>query len=115
MKRTCKICQKPIKKGEKFFNGPSNRGPAKHQDCARIGNDFAEIPKHANLMLTPRLQQTLTRAALEAEKLGDTYIGTEHILLAMLALEQGNAWRVMHAAGLEYKSAKFALTVMKST
>jgi ATP-dependent Clp protease ATP-binding subunit ClpA len=72
-------------------------------------------PEPNNLMLTPRLQQTLTRAALEAEKLGDTYIGTEHILLAMLALEQGNAWRVMHAAGLEYKSAKFALTVMKST
>ena len=60
---------------------------------------------------TPRLQQTLTRAALEAEKLGATYIGTEHVLLAMLALEQGSAWRMLVAAGMTYESTKFALRV----
>lgn len=60
---------------------------------------------------TPRLQQTMTRAAIEAEKAGATYIGTEHVLLAILALEQGTAWRMLVAAGMTYDSTKFALRV----
>lgn len=34
--------------------------------------------------LTPRAQQLITQAQLEAQKLNHTYCGTEHILLAML-------------------------------
>lgn len=33
MKR-CSICGKNIEKGETYFNGPFNRGPAKHKKCS---------------------------------------------------------------------------------
>ena len=63
--------------------------------------------------ITPRLQQTMTRAAIEAAKMEATYIGTEHVLLAILALQQGSAWRMLMACGMTYESTKFALRVQQ--
>ncbi|MEI7534230.1 MAG: Clp protease N-terminal domain-containing protein [Verrucomicrobiae bacterium] len=63
--------------------------------------------------LTPRMQQTLARAAIEADKIGDSYVGTEHFLLAILALEQGTAFRILNATGIGYKETAFAHRVTR--
>jgi len=63
--------------------------------------------------LTPRMQQTLSRAAIEADKCGDSYVGTEHVLLAILNLGQGTAFRVLNSIGLDYKATAFAFRVSK--
>ena len=65
-------------------------------------------PVDCRFKVSPRLQETMARAAIEAEKLGASFIGVEHVLLATLALEQGCAWRLLTAAGMDYKSVKFA-------
>ncbi len=63
--------------------------------------------------LTPRMQQTLAQASIEADKTGDPFVGTEHFLLAILALEHGTAFRILHAAGMQYKATAFAHRVTR--
>jgi ATP-dependent Clp protease ATP-binding subunit ClpA len=55
------------------------------------------------LPFTPRAKKTLERALREALSLGHRYIGTEHILLGLVSIEEGVAARVLEAlaAGVE--------------
>ncbi len=50
--------------------------------------------------LTPRARQTLMLAKAEAERFNHDYIGTEHLLLGVLALNEGVAVEVLKAMGL---------------
>ena len=45
-----------------------------------------------SLPYTPRVRKMLVQAGEEAQKLRHTYVGTEHLLLAMLKDEDGLAW-----------------------
>jgi hypothetical protein len=47
------------------------------------------------LNFTPRAQQTLALARREAEKLHHRFVGTEHVLLGLIALRQGIAVNVL--------------------
>ena len=58
------------------------------------------------LPCTPRVRKLLTLAGEEARKLRHTYIGTEHILLAMLRDEDGLAWQALSSSGLTYENAR---------
>ena len=49
------------------------------------------------LPFTPRAKRTLERALREALSLGHRYIGTEHILLGLLSVDEGVAVRVLGA------------------
>ena len=49
---------------------------------------------------TTRTQRTLRLADHEAAKLGHEYIGTEHLLLGLLADGTGFAAAVLHQAGV---------------
>ena len=49
------------------------------------------------LPFTPRAKTTLERALREALSLGHRYIGTEHILLGLVSVEEGVAVRVFEA------------------
>ena len=53
--------------------------------------------------LTPRMKRTLTRAGELARARGHAYLGTEHILLALLEDPDGIAGAVIHRLG--YASA----------
>ena len=55
------------------------------------------------LPFTPRAKKTLERSLREALSLGHRYIGTEHILLGLVSVEEGVAVRVFEAldAGVE--------------
>lgn len=55
---------------------------------------------------TPRAQQVLAIARQEAERFNHTYIGTEHMLLGLLGLEQGVAISVLERMGLDVAIAK---------
>jgi prophage maintenance system killer protein len=49
---------------------------------------------------TERARQTVNLAQEEARGLGHTYLGTEHLLLGLLAEGQGLAWRVLDGLGI---------------
>ena len=58
------------------------------------------------LPCTPRVRKLLTLAGEEAKNMRHTYIGTEHILLAMLRDEDGLAWQALNSSGLTYENAR---------
>lgn len=55
---------------------------------------------------TPRAQKAISLASSEAQKLGQNYVGTEHLLLGLLKLNQGLAIIVLQKRGLEYQAVK---------
>ena len=59
-----------------------------------------------SLPYTPRVRRMLIQAGEEAKKLRHTYVGTEHLLLAMLKDEDGLAWHSLVSCGLSYDSAR---------
>lgn len=59
-----------------------------------------------SLPYTPRVRKILIHAGEEAKKLKHTYVGTEHLLLAMLRDDDGLAWHSLVSAGLTYESAR---------
>ncbi|MBR3943934.1 MAG: ATP-dependent Clp protease ATP-binding subunit, partial [Akkermansia sp.] len=59
-----------------------------------------------SLPYTPRVKRLLSTAGTEAKELRHTYVGTEHILLAVLRDDGGLAKDALTSVGLQYKSAK---------
>ena len=59
-----------------------------------------------SLPYTPRVRKLLVQAGEEAQKLRHTYVGTEHLLLAMLKDEDGLAWHSLISCGLTYESVR---------
>ncbi len=55
---------------------------------------------------TPRAQQALALARKEADQLNHHYVGTEHLLLGILALGQGVAINVLQKMGLDLKAVR---------
>lgn len=48
---------------------------------------------------TPRFERTIARATQMAQGMGHTYVGTEHLLLALLDDKDGIAGQVLHRVG----------------
>jgi len=66
-----------------------------------------QLPDRLDANATPRLQQTLALAGKIAKDMGCGWTGTEHVLLAILKLEQGLAWRWLETCGADnYAEAK---------
>jgi hypothetical protein len=55
---------------------------------------------------TPRAQQVLALARKEADKLNHNFVGTEHLLLGMIALGQGTAVNVLGRMGLDLETVR---------
>jgi len=66
----------------------------------------AENPPGYNIPLTPRCKRVLETAKKEAIALGHTYIGTEHLLLALLAETDGPACGIFKRAGIDPQSTR---------
>ena len=58
---------------------------------------------------TPRAQQVLQLARKEAERFNHGYVGTEHVLLGLLALHQGVAVNVLQKMGLDLETVRLAV------
>ena len=59
------------------------------------------IPIETELPLTPRTKRILQLAAMEAQQMGHNYIGTEHLLMAILRDGDSVGVRVLVALGLD--------------
>jgi len=55
----------------------------------------------AQAYVTPHVVRLFDLAFQEAKEMGDEYIGTEHLLLAMLELREGTAYRILNSFGLD--------------
>ncbi len=61
------------------------------------------------LSFTPDATQVLQLGYAEARHLGDAHIGTEHLLLGLLRLGKGPAYRVLQRCGLELRQVRHLL------
>jgi ATP-dependent Clp protease ATP-binding subunit ClpA len=59
------------------------------------------ISESTVISFTPRAQSVLDRALHEALRLGHNYVGTEHILLSMSAVDEGEGMSALRALGVE--------------
>ncbi len=55
---------------------------------------------------TPRAQQVLQLARKEADRFNHGYVGTEHILLGIIALGQGVAVNVLQRLGVNLEAVR---------
>ncbi len=69
----------------------------------------ATPPGPERLPFTPLLKSSLEAAAREALAMGHNYIGCEHLLLGLLATEEGLASVVLRRMGVELRATKRAV------
>ena len=69
---------------------------------------LSEVP------FTPMAKQVLEIAAQEAREMGNSYIGTEHLLLALTKNKNGIAAQILSVFGTDYKSVKEEVTSILS-
>lgn len=58
------------------------------------------LPDDRKIPLSPRAKNALVRARKEMRRLGDNYLGTEHVLLGVLSNEDGMAVRILASMGV---------------
>ncbi|KKR06423.1 MAG: ATPase AAA-2 domain protein [candidate division WS6 bacterium GW2011_GWF2_39_15] len=75
------------------------------------GTDFITIEKtkETDIRLSSESQEVLREAYAIAHKLSHVYVGTEHILLALLKADKTELGRKLYTQGLDYKSVEEAL------
>jgi len=83
------------------------REPYQAQEGARVGEALRGGERH----LTPAAEQVLHLAREQSEQLGDEYVGTEHLLLAMLALDDCVARRLLAAQGIDVDRIREAISL----
>jgi ATP-dependent Clp protease ATP-binding subunit ClpC len=60
----------------------------------------------AHIPFTPSAKQVLRLSLAEAQRLGHSYIGTEHVLLALIAEREGVAARALGDAGADLERVR---------
>jgi hypothetical protein len=74
-----------------------------------------ETPGSGKLPFTPRAKAAVQSAVDEAVQLSHNYIGTEHILLALLLSEESVAAKVLQEVGANYDSIKAQIVATTSS
>jgi ATP-dependent Clp protease ATP-binding subunit ClpC len=62
---------------------------------------------------TPRIAQLMQQADGEANRLKDEFISTEHLLIAMASVEEGDAAKILHGAGVTQEKVYEALKKLR--
>ncbi len=73
---------------------------SKIEDIVRESSSVSSA-EHAEVILTPRAKRVLEMAEREANNLGDSYVSTEHILLAILHEGGGIAVKILQDMGVD--------------
>ena len=63
---------------------------------------------------TRRMQQAISLADEAAEELGDEFLGTEHMLLGLLAEHTGPAALILHHLGVRDEDVRALLVQMRT-
>jgi ATP-dependent Clp protease ATP-binding subunit ClpC len=74
------------------------------------------IPKDRKIPYSPRAKDALVRARKEMRRLGDDYLGTEHVLLGILENEEGTAVRMLARMGVSKEALEdrmFELRILR--
>jgi ATP-dependent Clp protease ATP-binding subunit ClpC len=58
------------------------------------------VPDDRRIPFSPRAKKVLEQALKEARRLGDNYLGTEHVLLGIMRNEDGTAVRLLASMGV---------------
>jgi len=95
------------------LEGAREESEEMHSDAlASIGISLAEVRREAGetfdmgippgrkIPLSPRAKDALVEARREMRRLGDDYLGTEHVLLGVLANADGTAVRMLARMGV---------------
>lgn len=69
----------------------------------------------AQYYLTPRAKRVLELAEREAARLKDEYVGTEHLLIAISAAEDGDAHQILQEAGVDREKVYQALEKVRGS
>ncbi|MCY4436283.1 MAG: AAA family ATPase [Chloroflexi bacterium] len=69
----------------------------------------------AQYYLTPRAQRVLEVAEKEAVRLKDEYVGTEHLLIAISGIEEGDAYRILREAGIDREKIYQAMVKVRGS
>jgi ATP-dependent Clp protease ATP-binding subunit ClpC len=80
------------------------------EDAVRAAIAPGDAGPGDKITITPRVDQLMRTAAREAKSLGHRYIGTEHIVLAMLDLGEGIGFGVLRTLGVTPDAARAAIT-----
>jgi ATP-dependent Clp protease ATP-binding subunit ClpC len=77
----------------------------------RIERELEKSPKvyghygYGNqVYVTPRTQRLVRRAEEEANRLEDTYVGVDHLLVAISSEREGASWRVLHSFNVDQEA-----------
>ncbi len=72
------------------------------EDLRREAGDAFEmrLPDDRRIPFSPRAKNALVGARKEMRRLGDNYLGTEHVLLGILRIEDGTAIRLLASMGV---------------
>jgi ATP-dependent Clp protease ATP-binding subunit ClpA/predicted DNA-binding transcriptional regulator AlpA len=81
--------------------------PAREGVRTMIG-EGSELPQ-GHIPFTPRAKKVLELSLRESRQFGHNYIGTEHILLALIREKDGVAWQVLEKLGLKQTYARSAV------
>jgi ATP-dependent Clp protease ATP-binding subunit ClpC len=83
----------------------------------RVEESLEKTPKVAyqtgQIYATPRIAMLMQRADEEAKRLKDEFISTEHLLIAMVADDKGEAGRLLQAAGVTQEKVYTALQKLR--
>ncbi len=64
---------------------------------------------------TPRTAQVMQKADSEATRLKDEYISTEHLLIAIVSDDKGDAAKILHSAGITQEKVYAALQKLRGS
>ena len=85
----------------------------------RVEQLLGRMPKleleAAQVYVTPRGARALERAKAEADRLNDEFIGTEHLLVAIVQEDQGDAAAVMREFGVTLEKVYQALQAVRGS
>lgn len=89
-----------------------NLGQLRHEIEQQLPRGEGEIRQEVEL--TPRAKRAIDFAFSEARALGDNYIGTEHLLLALMREPEGFAGRILQQFGLHLEHTRAELQKLKA-
>jgi len=101
---------------EAMFSGALASIGISLEDIQREAGDAFDlrIPDKRRIPFAPGAKQVLERAVRTSATLGDNYLGTEHILLAILENEDGAAVRILARLGVSPEMLEEGLFAARS-